>query len=472
MGRRFRLWAFEGGPVAIAHGRAARQAHRRRSGVWPLLALFVVILGLIPFCAGAQTTEPLLPAPAPPIGPQAPAAPGQPIYPGQTVTQRPRPELNPIGLRIGDFFWFPHAEVDEAYNNNIFATSGPTSSDMITVLQPGFDLLSSFPRNALNLHASSALQFYTRHPTQDTEDGFAAVDGRYDVTAESWFYGRAGIAHTHEPRTSPDSPGNAAVPVTYNSYTAMAGYMQTRLRLGYQAEIAVQGQGYNAVPLIGGGILPQSNRNLTISEAVLRTGYEFLPDYQGYIRIAGNLRDYEHTVPGGVSFNSEGYRADLGLEIRPSGVAFGEIYVGYLSQVFRAPTLSPISAPDGGGRLVWNVTRLTTVGLNALRVVVESNPSITGTGTGYLASSVALTIDHELLRNLLLSVNAGYENDAFQGVIRTDHVFSAGTNVRYLLNRNFYLGGSFAHLQRASTGPSAGTPYAQSIFMLRFSSQF
>ena len=61
-------------------------------------------------------------------------------------------------------------------------------------------------------------------------------------------------------------------------------------------------------------------------------------------------------------------------------------------------------------------------------------------GAGYLASSVAAGVDHELLRNLLLNANAGYENDFFQGVSRTDAVFSAGAGIRYLLNRNLYLG--------------------------------
>lgn len=53
------------------------------------------------------------------------------------------------------FFWFPPAELDEAYNN-IFATSNQTTCDWITVLQPTFDLLSSFPRNALNLDAGAS----------------------------------------------------------------------------------------------------------------------------------------------------------------------------------------------------------------------------------------------------------------------------------------------------------------------------
>ena len=437
-----------------------------------LVALCLLIADLTPHATLAQATEPLLPAPPPPSGPQAPTAPGQPVLAGQTVTARPRPEFDPIGLHFGDYFWFPEAELDEAFNSNIFATPSPTTSDFITVLQPRFDLLSSFPQNALNVHAGAALQYYARNPTQNTENGFGTVDGRLDVTAGSWFYGRAGLAHLNIPRTSPNSPGNAAEPVTYNSYTASAGYTATGLRLGYQAELAVLGQRYNAVPLIGGGISPQSSNDVNIYQAVFRGSYEFAPDYQAYLRYAEDLRIFPVPLPGGPSFDSLGYRVDVGLQILPFGVTYGELYAGYLAQDFHSSSLTPISGLDAGGRLVWNVTRLTTATFNALRTVTTNNPTIGGTGAGYLTSTVSANVDHELLRNLLLNGNLSYENDSYSGISRTDNVFYGGAGVKYLLNRNLYLGGSYNYQQRTSSGTARGFPYTQNILMLRLSTQF
>src|SRR5258707_15281736 len=88
-----------------------------RAGVF-----FLLMIGLGPAGAAAQNSAPLLPWPVPPGGPRLPAAPGdEPSYAGQTVTSRLRPEFDPIGLRVGSFFWFPRAELDEAHNSNIFA---------------------------------------------------------------------------------------------------------------------------------------------------------------------------------------------------------------------------------------------------------------------------------------------------------------------------------------------------------------
>jgi hypothetical protein len=455
----------------VLNPRSRWQIIERGSKRW-LAALCTLAVALLPLDAVAQVTEPILPAPPPPIGPQAPPAPGQPILPGQSVTDRPRPEVNPTGLQTGNFFWFPSGEVDEAYNDNIFATRSATSSDLITVLQPRVDLLSSLPQgDALNLHAGAALQYYARHSAQDTMDGFGAVDGRLAVTTGSYFYGGAQIAQSHTPRTSPDSPGNAAEPVIFDSYTANAGFMQTGLRLGYQAEVAVISVKYNAVPLIGGGISPQGSGDVNIYQAVLRGNYEFIPDYQAYIRFSPSLRIFPNSLPGVPSVNSQDYRADLGLQVFPTGLIYGEIYAGYLSQDFRVSSLGAINAPDAGGRVVWNATPLTTLTFNASRTINTTIPSI-GNGTGYLDSVAALNVDHELLRNLLLNANVGYEIDEFQGLNRTDNVLSAGAGVRYLLNRNLYLGGTYTYQQRTSSGTAAGTPYTQSILMLRLSTQF
>ena len=46
----------------------------------------------------------------------------QELFRGDTVLTRPRPELDPLGVRLGSFFLFPRADVVESFNDNIFAT--------------------------------------------------------------------------------------------------------------------------------------------------------------------------------------------------------------------------------------------------------------------------------------------------------------------------------------------------------------
>ena len=458
----------DGARVAAAPYRGARLDILVKRLNCCLAAFCLLMVALRPLDALAQISGSLLPNALPPSAPQAPRTP-----------------YDPIGVRLGDFFWFPRAELDEAYNSNIFATPTPIY-DLLTAFTPSFDLLSVFPRNALNLHGSSLLQVYADHPAQNTQDGFVSTDGRIDVTAQSSFYGNAQVAHQHISYGSPNSPGNIAQPVTYWDYIANAGYRQGGRRFSYQVDIGVQAAQYNGAPLVGGGVSPQSVQDATASTAAVRASYEVIPDYLGYIRVAGSLYDYWHTVPGGTRANFSTYRADVGLQILPRHLISGEAYAGYLIQQPAQSSVGSTSTPDFGGRLTWSITQLTTLNLTGLMTFNTGTPGstnfintgapgstilITGSaGNSYLSRTITATADHELLRNLLVNLNATYGNFTFQGITRTDNFFIVGTGLRYLVNRNLFLGGSYLFTQYTSTIPRSS--FNQNIVTLRVGTQF
>jgi len=74
------------------------------------------------------------------------------------------------------------------------------------------------------------------------------------------------------------------------------------------------------------------------------------------------------------------------------------------------------------------------------------------------------------VRNLLVNLNATYGNFTFQGITRTDNFFIVGAGLRYLVNRNLFLGGSYLFTQYTSTIPRSS--YNQNILTLRVGTQF
>ena len=206
----------EGARVAVVSAQNAR-GDSLAYGLKRGLGAFCLLIGsLLPLAAVGQISESLLPSPAAPRSPQ----------------ELPS-DFAPRGLRVGSFFWYPRGEIDEAYNDNIFATNTGQVRDWITALTSSFDLLSNFPRDSLNLHAGSLAQFYAGHSPQNTQDGFVSTDGTLNLTAGSYIYGTAQVAHQHISYGSPNSPGAIASPVTYWTYTTTAGYLQTGLRFSY-----------------------------------------------------------------------------------------------------------------------------------------------------------------------------------------------------------------------------------------------
>ena len=442
---------------------------------WCLSGFCLLLAGMLPLGAVAQITEPLLPllpGPAPPSAPVAPAATPPLSAAGETVTGRPRPEFNPLGLHLGEFFWFPRAELDESYNSNIFATTTSPTADLITAFSPSFDLLSIFPRSSFNLSGSATFQDFAAHPSQNTQTGAVSAGGGLAVTSGSSLYANAQVSHPYISYGSPNSPSNIAEPVTYWDYLARAGYAQGGRRISYGVDVGVEAAQYNAAPLVGGGISPQSSQNSLISDAALHASYEIAPDYLGYMRIDGSRYTYLRAV----SANSTTYRIDLGLQILPRHVIYGNVYAGYLVQNYAQSSPGSTPFPDYGGELVWTVTTLTTLTFDGLRTFYTGTPANGTTitpgpaGNGYLVSSVGVRADHELLRNILLTLNATYEIDNFQGITRTDNVYSAGAGFTYLVNRYLFLGGSFSYYQRSST--ASGSSYTQNVVMLRVGTQF
>jgi hypothetical protein len=442
-------------------------------GMRQLVATIGAMLGLWPAAGMAQLVQPFLPVPTMPVQPLAIPATVEPP-PGTTVITRPRPEIDAQGMRLGSFFFFPRGELDASYNDNIFATPRGTGAFIMT-LAPSFDLLSNWDHDAVNFHGGGAFATYTSHSSENYNDAFASADGRLDISEGSKAYGGLQILKLHESRYSPNSPGAAAEPVRFMNYGGNLAYEQSGLRIGYRADFTLNRYEYEAPPRIGGGFVPQSDRNMTTPDLALRGSYEFAPNLQAYLRGEGNLRNYDHGASAAQpARNSAGYRIDTGVHADLTGVTAADAYVGYLEQDYRSRVYSTVRGIDFGAKLTWNPTTLDTVQLRIDRSVQDLNsgalpPGITS--SAYLETVASATEDHELLRDLIISGNVSYINDKFSGINRTDNVYALGTGAKYFMNRFVYLGFSYSYAHRSSGGTQATTPYSDNILMLRLSTQ-
>ncbi len=442
-----------------------------------LASLVGLGVALAPGLGWAQFTDPLAPVPPVPLSPTVPVAPGQYLPLGQSVTDRLRPEVSPLGIRFGDFFFFPRIEFDEAYDDNIFATTTGKTGAFVNMLEPGFDIRSNLPQNALNLSAGGVFTRFDKDTSLNSDDGFGDVNGRLDVDNQHYFTGDVRAERSHIDIGAPQVPGNAASPLTFTDYNGTVVFAQYRLRIGYEATAAVRREEYDALPLVGGGVTPESNLNNFSYSGTLRTYYEFLPGYQGYVRGGYNERDYDHGQGNGVpTLSSSGYRIDLGGRINLTGVTYVDGFVGYLDQDYRAASYGRIGGVDFGATVKWNVTQLTSLGFTTGRTVEDINSGVlVGTTTtnspGFLETTAGVTVDHELLRNLLINGTLSYANDSFENLTRNDNIYGASAGAKYLLNRYFYLGGTYTYARVLSTGQDAMTPYSRNIFLLRLSTQ-
>jgi hypothetical protein len=432
-----------------------------------------------------ETIPSLAPPPAPPYSPTSPvlqpSAAGGYLQRGTTVLQRPRPELDPLGVHIASFFLYPKVDLDNFFEDNVFATGSGRRSDFVTVVAPQLDLKSDWSSHAIELQAGASAGNYLRTSTENFADYYASASGRLDISRFLAASGSAGFEHLHEFRDSPDSDITAKTPVEYNQTTASLGLTNSGLRIGYAFNFTFLRDEFQNNNTAAGTPIIESQRNLNTYIGNARVSYEFAPRYSAFTRFSVNRRDYDSSslnVVNGVvhSRDSQGFRLDVGTTIDLGGVTFAEVYIGYLKQDYDDSFYGTVDGIDAGARVVWNVTQLTSITFLGDRRVQDANSLATSgpsliLSPGYLRSNVGVTVDHELLRNVLLNARVNYQNDDYQGIDRTDDRIDAGAGARYQLNRNFYVGGSYTYSKRSSAGAAAGADFTRNLILLRLGAQ-
>ncbi len=388
------------------------------------------------------------------------------IVRGDTVLSRPRPEYDPLGIRLGSFFLYPDVGLTETWNSNIYATPSNDKNDFITSLTPRLALKSNWNNHALNFSADSTITRYARYHSENYTDYTVAADGRLDIQRDSRLFAAGGYKIRHEPRSSPNNLGGTE-PTEYQDTSALLAGEKDFNRLSFRLEGAFDAYRYFDVQNALGQTIAESLRDRNDTVVTLRTGYEVAPLRQLYLLTSYNWRKYQSPVDMfGFDRTSDGYTVALGAHYDLTGLIFADVFLGYRRQDYDDPRLRPVDGPTAGIKLTWNVTALTTITGNLSREIEET---VLANSSAYFATRASIKADHELLRNLILNARIGYENDKFEGIDRRDNYYEADLGATWLINRNFSLGGGYSYRTRNSNQP--GTDFDENVVFLRLKAQ-
>lgn len=341
---------------------------------------------------------------------------------GETVLSRARPELEPLGIGMSSFLLFPKLIVEESYNDNIFSVEDGKSADFITVVNPALVLRSDWNNHALNFGVDASIVRNADFNKEDYEDYHARIDGQFDITRNSYFSASLDTSILHEGRGSPDDV-DGTEPTKYMLNSGSAQFFQRLNRLSFTVDGSQQYYNFDDSPTDGTPI-NNDDRDRVESDLSLRVGYEIVPEYEAFAVLKGNLNDYDAAVDdNGDNRDSRGFEFDIGTRIDLGGIISGDIFIGYRLQDFDDRTFKTIKGMTFGTGLVWNLTPLTTLNGNIVRVIEETTSANT---SGFIATSLTISADHELLRNLLLNGSLGASLNDYKGIDREGHDLSGG----------------------------------------------
>lgn len=406
---------------------------------------------------------------------QTPGAVGRPAPTGpDTGTYAPRQigNYDAKGMPVGSFRLFPDLELDEMFNDNIYATpntQSPTAA-FVQVIRPTLDLRSDWNNHMLNLFAKGVFGLYSTNSAQDYQDLSAGFDGRVDIQRGWNTYGGFSYNRKHEDPGSPNVvTGGTFSPTIFNQLSGNVGYYQEFNRLNVRLDGRLDNYTYFDNGLgPAQGVIQNSDRNRNEWREAARFGYEFSPGYQVWARGSLNQRAYA-TVPDDQGFNrnSTGWDVVGGVTVDLGGITSFEAFAGYLQQNYQDNQFQTISAPQFGLTGYWNPMRELMVKPFVRRTVEDSALS---TAVSYINTAFGTDVTYNFRPNIQVDAHGDYsiaDYGFFPGVTsqRYEQYLTLRASVLYRPTANFYIGPSYQYLHRDSNQPNS--TYGQNVVMLR-----
>lgn len=370
-----------------------------------------------------------------------------------SVRERPRPDYEAIGVKTGGFTVFPRVTFSATRDDNIYATATDEESDTIWRVKPEVAVRSNWSRNALGAFASATINRYSDFGTEDTEEYTLGANGRLDLQRGSNISGSLQYQALTEPRTAPTSPIAAAKPVEYTLVTGNLKAVKEFNRLRLTGRLDNRTYNYDDTRNIAGGVIEQDTRDRDEFYYGGKAEYAVSPDTALLFSLTGNKKDYDLAIAGR---DSDGYVATVGANFDISQVVRGEIEGGYMEQSYDNPAYAKVSGFNFRGQVDWFPTELTTVNLNGSRTIEDP---VDAGSQAYISTNLSAGVDHELLRNVLLSAQASYGKDNYETINRDDKRTGFNASATYLMNRNVGLILTYTYLKQDSSGAARGASF-------------
>lgn len=353
----------------------------------------------------------------------------------------------PKGIDLGNFLFLPKVELDNAYNDNIYAERRGKNGDFITSIRPEFRLRSQFTQHSLNFYGMAEANKYWRYNNDDHINGQFGADGRYDISSTTELTGGLEFNAYHEDRGSDDAV-NGRKPTAARTASGRLGGKTQLGSFTYSLDGTLDRRDFDDVSTSLGTRINNDDRDRTEYKLVGRGAYEFYPGYSAVVALTGNSRDYDARRDDfGFNRDSSGYRAEAGIGLDISQVVRGDFLVGYMAQNYQDRNLRDVNGLAVRASLNWTPTRMTLVVPTLERSVSETT---TANASGMVRTTASVLVRHELARNLLFTGYGGVYLDDYRGTNESATTYELRARLTYAFDANVYLSGEISHKTKDS----------------------
>tara|TARA_Y100000052_G_scaffold27596_1_gene37156 strand:- start:2449 stop:3666 length:1218 start_codon:yes stop_codon:yes gene_type:complete len=364
-----------------------------------------------------------------------------------SVLERPRPEYDSQGVRLGSWDLRPSLGASVVYSDNVLATQSNKQSDLITRISPNVSLSSDWGRHSLGGSVGIVSRFYAESDGEDSTDFIASVGGGLDITQGASSYFRAEYFDGTEERGASRFAASTTEPIEYSIVSGEIGGAYVRSQVRFQGFVRSDNFDFEDGLTDTGLVVDQDNRDRSDTTVQARADYALSPDTSFLIRVETVNVSYDSNL--GVDRDQQQFKFDGGVDFDLSELVRGLIALGYFENSPDDSSLAVSSGLNVDANVEWFLSPITTATFSASRTTRAS--SLSG-GTSATSEQFEARIDHELLRNLLLRASASVADSSFQNIDRSDSRTSLSFGGTYLLNRSVALNLNLSSSELNSSG--------------------
>ncbi|HWX46539.1 MAG TPA: outer membrane beta-barrel protein [Roseomonas sp.] len=381
---------------------------------------------LLPALAEAQTQT---------IGPEATAR-------GVTVMTRPRPDYDPAGVRLGAFRFDAAVEAGMGFDDNLQPQQEDKKADGFFTERLTATANSQWTRHGIGLSVSQDTRQYLKYNSQNWNDYSVGINGRYDIGRASSLNASYNHIRSHLDVDDFDvQEGGGSRPIPYNSDVFQIGGTAAFNRLAFTTSVNYTTIRYDD-ETVDGVQDTNSDDDYDSLMGEFRTEYSLV---QGR-RLVGlvRLQDISYQQAGRSGSDSFTWEVQGGFDYDFDGIWAARVLVGYRQRDYDDPARKSLTGPAFEGQIMWMPSQVTTATLAVSRTIEES---IRANNVSYTRTLGRLTVDHEVLRNVILTgeLRAEHRDYPERGTV-TDGIVLIGA--QYLLNRHMAITANYQHTER------------------------
>lgn len=191
-----------------------------------------------------------------------------------------------------------------------------------------------------------------------------------------------------------------------------------------------------------------------------RFTYRVAPNTRVYIE--GLFTEFDYTPGANFELDNTYKRYRAGVTWDFTGKLTGDLNIGYQDRNYDLDTIRDISGLAYDGEISWAINTFTKIVASALRESIDSSLEEAG---GFLRTTYAIRLNHELTDRLSLDAGAGYSSDELVfSSAREDNRYAYQLGLEYELMRGVAVEAQYTYEERDSNLSVAN--YKANIFGL------